>query len=201
MSAPPDGPCHGHPTTWAPLRAAAVRSWLLAHNDGTCSAVSASRLHRRPTPPSRHATGAGSCSSLQMASIGLNVVLPAIDLRRILTSSTFTGTGSPLAALVATACALPLHLRHVSYALRGQRPTAAERTPCGVGGGKRHGGARRRAGMADELRAAGVVGARRCATTVVAAVLRRSRALRRSNRRIASPWSGALPVSPWHGAV
>jgi signal transduction histidine kinase len=60
------------------------------------------------------------------AALGLSVLLPAIELARAaLAPATF---GNPLVALVATACALPLHLRHVVYGLRGERPPAAALT-------------------------------------------------------------------------
>src|SRR5215216_4934785 len=60
------------------------------------------------------------------AVITLNVLLPVIEVWRVaLPPETFNLTGSTLAALVATVCAVPLHLRHVMYALRGERPPAA----------------------------------------------------------------------------
>ncbi len=55
-----------------------------------------------------------------LAVIGLNVVLAAVELGRL----ALAPASASLAwlALVATACALPLHLRHVAYGLRGIRP-------------------------------------------------------------------------------
>jgi len=55
-----------------------------------------------------------------LAVIGLNVVLAAVELGRL----ALAPASASLAwlALLATACALPLHLRHVAYGLRGIRP-------------------------------------------------------------------------------
>src|SRR6266700_4795785 len=55
-----------------------------------------------------------------LAVIGLNVVLAAVELGRL----ALAPASASLAwlALLATACALPLHLRHVVYGLRGLRP-------------------------------------------------------------------------------
>src|SRR6266581_632429 len=55
-----------------------------------------------------------------LAVIGLNVVLAAVEFGRL----ALAPASASLAwlALVATACALPLHLRHVAYGLRGMRP-------------------------------------------------------------------------------
>lgn len=60
------------------------------------------------------------------AAIGLSVLLPAIELAR--TALAPAAYGNPLIALIATACILPLHLRHVVYGLRGERPPAAALT-------------------------------------------------------------------------
>jgi two-component system sensor histidine kinase DesK len=60
------------------------------------------------------------------AAVGLSVLLPAIELAR--TALAPEAYGNPLVALTATACALPLHLRHVVFGLRGERPPAAALT-------------------------------------------------------------------------
>jgi hypothetical protein len=60
------------------------------------------------------------------AAVGLNVLLPLIEFGRIVLSPQLYGFPSqPMAALLATALSAPLHLRHVVYAVRGQRPPAA----------------------------------------------------------------------------
>jgi signal transduction histidine kinase len=61
-----------------------------------------------------------------VAAIGLSVLLPAIELAR--TALAPGAYGNPLISLIATACVLPLHLRHVVYGLRGERPPAAALT-------------------------------------------------------------------------
>jgi hypothetical protein len=61
-----------------------------------------------------------------IAAISLSVLLPTIELTR--TALAPEAYGNPLVALVATACALPLHLRHVVYGLRGERPPGAALT-------------------------------------------------------------------------
>jgi len=55
-----------------------------------------------------------------LAVIGLNVLLAAIELGRL----ALVPASASLAwlALLATACVLPLHIRHVVYGLRGMRP-------------------------------------------------------------------------------
>jgi signal transduction histidine kinase len=60
------------------------------------------------------------------AALGLSVLLPAIELAR--TALAPEAYGSLLVALMATAGALPLHLRHVVYGLRGVRPPGAALT-------------------------------------------------------------------------
>jgi two-component system sensor histidine kinase DesK len=61
-----------------------------------------------------------------MAAIGLNVLLPLIELGRIVLYPTTYGlSGSSLAALLATLATVPLHVRHISSALRGGRPAGA----------------------------------------------------------------------------
>src|SRR5438876_10205543 len=65
--------------------------------------------------------GASQCVRLAaLAVIGLNVVLAAVELGRL----TLAPASASLAwlALLATACALPLHLRHVAHGLRDLRP-------------------------------------------------------------------------------
>ena len=56
--------------------------------------------------------------------VGCSIVLPLLELARILAGWT-PSTGHATLALVATACYLPLHVRHVSYAARGSRPAGA----------------------------------------------------------------------------
>jgi hypothetical protein len=60
------------------------------------------------------ATGAVACS----------IVLPLLELARIATGSV-PSPGHAAPALVATACYLPLHIRHVRHATRGTRPAGA----------------------------------------------------------------------------
>ena len=84
---------------------------------GTGRAVDATSGGLGESPYARLATG---------AAIGLSVLLPAIELAR--TALAPEAYGSPLLALIATACALPLHLRHVVYGLRGVRPPAGALT-------------------------------------------------------------------------
>jgi two-component system sensor histidine kinase DesK len=58
--------------------------------------------------------------------VASSVVLPALELARIATASVPTaGHGATAVALVATACYLPLYVRHVWYGLRGRRPAGA----------------------------------------------------------------------------
>lgn len=52
-----------------------------------------------------------------------SVLLPLIELGRI--AAYPPAAGPVLPALIATACYLPLHLRHVLYAVRGSRPAGA----------------------------------------------------------------------------
>ena len=52
--------------------------------------------------------------------VGFSVLLPMIELGRIATYPRPVGPIVP--AVIATACYLPLHLRHVLYALRGAGP-------------------------------------------------------------------------------
>ena len=60
------------------------------------------------------------------AAIGLNALLPLIELGRVvLTSEIYGFPSNPLAAVLATALSMPLHLRHVLYAVRGERAPAA----------------------------------------------------------------------------
>jgi two-component system, NarL family, sensor histidine kinase DesK len=56
--------------------------------------------------------------------VGCSIVLPLLELARILGGSA-PSTGHATLALVATACYLPLHVRHVWYAARGSRPAGA----------------------------------------------------------------------------
>src|SRR5262245_31039531 len=57
------------------------------------------------------------------AAVGLNALLPLVELGR---ATIFQDLyGDALVSLLATAGLLPLHLRHVLYALRGERPPAA----------------------------------------------------------------------------
>lgn len=56
--------------------------------------------------------------------VGCSIVLPLLELGRIVGGWT-PSPGHAAAALVATACYLPLHVRHVWYAARGSRPAGA----------------------------------------------------------------------------
>src|SRR6266567_7098660 len=55
-----------------------------------------------------------------LAVIGLNVLLAAVELGRLALAP--ASANLAWLALLATACVLPLHLRHVVYGLRGLRP-------------------------------------------------------------------------------
>jgi two-component system, NarL family, sensor histidine kinase DesK len=63
--------------------------------------------------------------------VGFSVLLPLIELGRIATYPAPLGPIAP--AAVATACYLPLHLRHVLYGLQGARPPAAGWTLVAMG--------------------------------------------------------------------
>lgn len=63
--------------------------------------------------------------------VGFSVLLPMIVLGRIAAYPTAVGPIVP--AVIATACYLPLHLRHVLYALRGARPVGAGCTLVAMG--------------------------------------------------------------------
>jgi two-component system, NarL family, sensor histidine kinase DesK len=63
------------------------------------------------------AAGAVTCS----------IVLPLLELARIAAGST-PSPGHAVQAMVATACYLPLHVRHVWHATRGRRPAGAHWT-------------------------------------------------------------------------
>jgi two-component system, NarL family, sensor histidine kinase DesK len=56
--------------------------------------------------------------------VGCSIVLPLLELARIV-AGWAPSTGHTTLALVATACYLPLHVRHVWYATRGARPAGA----------------------------------------------------------------------------
>jgi signal transduction histidine kinase len=56
--------------------------------------------------------------------VGCSIVLPLLELARIVAGSS-PSPGHAAQALVATACYLPLHVRHVWYAARGSRPAGA----------------------------------------------------------------------------
>jgi hypothetical protein len=56
--------------------------------------------------------------------VGCSIVLPLLELARIVAGWT-PGRGHATQALLATACYLPLHVRHVWYATRGSRPVGA----------------------------------------------------------------------------
>lgn len=56
--------------------------------------------------------------------VACSVVLPLLELARIATGRT-PGPGHAVPALVATACYLPLYVRHVWHATRGTRPAGA----------------------------------------------------------------------------
>jgi two-component system, NarL family, sensor histidine kinase DesK len=61
--------------------------------------------------------------------IGLNIMLPAIELARTAILPEF---GNALLALFATAVVVPLHIRHVIYGLRGERAPMAAWTLTGL---------------------------------------------------------------------
>jgi two-component system, NarL family, sensor histidine kinase DesK len=56
--------------------------------------------------------------------VACSIVLPLLELARIVTEQT-PGPGHAVPALVATACYLPLYVRHVRHATRGTRPAGA----------------------------------------------------------------------------
>jgi two-component system, NarL family, sensor histidine kinase DesK len=56
--------------------------------------------------------------------VACSIVLPLLELARIATGS-IPGPGHAARALVATACYLPLYVRHVRHATRGARPAGA----------------------------------------------------------------------------
>jgi two-component system sensor histidine kinase DesK len=66
-----------------------------------------------------------------VAAVGFSVLLPLIELGRIATYPAPVGPIAP--AVPATACYLPLHLRHVLYGLHGGRPPAAGWTLAAMG--------------------------------------------------------------------
>src|SRR5262249_52332939 len=69
---------------------------------------------------------AGLVRLAAVAAFGLNAWLPLIELGRVvLTSELYGFSSNPLAVLVATGLSMPLHLRHVAYALRDDRPPGA----------------------------------------------------------------------------
>jgi two-component system, NarL family, sensor histidine kinase DesK len=59
-----------------------------------------------------------------VAAVGCSIVLPLLELARIIAGWT-PGPGHATLALVATACYLPLYVRHVWHAARGSRPAGA----------------------------------------------------------------------------
>ena len=59
-----------------------------------------------------------------VAAVGCSVVLPLLELARIVAGWT-PSPGRATLVLVATACYLPLYVRHVWYAARGSRPAGA----------------------------------------------------------------------------
>src|SRR5215831_19213730 len=58
------------------------------------------------------------------AAVGCSIVLPLLELARIVAGWT-PSPGHATLAVVATACYLPLYVRHVWYAVRGSRPAGA----------------------------------------------------------------------------
>jgi two-component system, NarL family, sensor histidine kinase DesK len=59
-----------------------------------------------------------------VAAVGCSIVLPLLELARIIVGWA-PSPGHATLALVATACYLPLYVRHVWHAARGSRPAAA----------------------------------------------------------------------------
>jgi two-component system, NarL family, sensor histidine kinase DesK len=86
--------------------------WRIASWSWAGARVTQGRQSDRPTRLA--AAGAVACS----------IVLPLLELARIATGSV-PSPGHAALALVATACYLPLHVRHVRHATRGTRPAAA----------------------------------------------------------------------------
>jgi two-component system, NarL family, sensor histidine kinase DesK len=66
----------------------------------------------------------GGFIRLAAAAVGCSIVLPLLELARIV-AGWAPSNGHAALALVATACYLPLHVRHVWYAARGSRPAGA----------------------------------------------------------------------------
>lgn len=57
--------------------------------------------------------------------VACSIVLPLLELARIASGGWTPGPGHGAQALVATACYLPLYVRHVRHATRGTRPAGA----------------------------------------------------------------------------
>src|SRR5262249_17353014 len=66
----------------------------------------------------------GMTQAAATAAVGCSLVLPLMELARIVAGWT-PSPGHATLAVVATACYLPLYVRHVWYAARGSRPPGA----------------------------------------------------------------------------
>ena len=80
-----------------------------------------------PWAGARLTEGRQSDGLIRLAAAGAvacSIVLPLLELTRIAAGST-ASPGHAAQALVATACYLPLHVRHVRHATRGTRPAGA----------------------------------------------------------------------------
>ena len=66
----------------------------------------------------------GMIQAAAAAAVGCSLVLPLLELARIVAGWT-PSPGHATLAVVATACYLPLYVRHVWYAARGSRPAGA----------------------------------------------------------------------------
>jgi two-component system, NarL family, sensor histidine kinase DesK len=108
------------------------RRWVALMTGLLVAAASSSRASSRPRGRPRPETDAAMRSAapqrsgllLRLATagvVGCNIGLPVIELARI-TAGWTPDPGHAVPALVATAGYLPLHVRHVWYAVHGARP-------------------------------------------------------------------------------
>ncbi len=103
-------------------------AWLATMPEAPARRQQAILSDCEPLPAAEHVsnvnvfTAGGLGGVAAAAALALNVLPAAVDMFRVIA---FPAYGNGLAALVATACAVPLHLRHVIYGLRGERPAGA----------------------------------------------------------------------------
>src|SRR6266540_2838408 len=103
-------------------------AWLATMPEAPARRQQAILSDCEPLPAAEHVsnvnvfTAGGLAGVAAAAALALNVLPAAVDMFRVIA---FPAYGNGLAALVATACAVPLHLRHVIYGLRGERPAGA----------------------------------------------------------------------------